>query len=59
MVQEVRQWMLEEPRVAEGETGGEGGETLDAGGNHWLQKVRQMVKEVRHWMLEGAMGCRM
>jgi hypothetical protein len=41
-----------EPWVAEGETDCEGGETLDAGGNHGLQKVRQLVQEVRHWMLE-------
>jgi hypothetical protein len=47
-----------EPWVAEDETGDAGGETLDAGGNHGLQKVRQVLHEVRHWMLEGTMGCR-
>ncbi len=48
-----------EPWVAEGETGGAVGETLEAGGNRGMQKVRQvMVQEVSHWMLEGTMGCR-
>ncbi len=58
MVQEVRHWMLEGTMVAEGETDGAGGETLYAGGNHGLQKMRQIVQEVRHWMLEGTKGCR-
>ncbi len=44
--------------VTEGDTVGAGGETLDAGGNHGLQKVRQLVQEVRHWMLEGTVGYR-
>jgi hypothetical protein len=66
VMQEVRHWMLSltmgcrrryigcwrEPWVAEGETGVVGGETLDAGGNHGLQKVRQVVQEVSHWLLE-------
>jgi hypothetical protein len=32
VVQEVRHWMLEESWVAEDETDGAGGETVDAGG---------------------------
>jgi hypothetical protein len=72
VVQKVRHWMLgtggaggetldaggNHGMQKVGGTGDAGGETLDAGGNHGMQKVGQVMQEVRHWMLEGNMGCR-
>jgi hypothetical protein len=63
MVKEVRHWMLVGTMVAEDETDGEGGETLDAGVEPWVAECdtdgaggETLDAGVEPWVAEGETG---